>query len=65
LFTFTSLAPDHEYMICKGIKFIYLSGMARFLQENYSCITQRDRIRTLMRRPKGLENQEEDAAKSD
>ena len=38
LFTFTSLAPDHEYMICKGIKFIYLSGMARFLQENYSCI---------------------------
>jgi hypothetical protein len=32
------LAPDFEYIICKGIKFIYLSDMARFLQENYSCI---------------------------
>lgn len=30
--------PDYEYKIFKGIKFIYLSGMARFLQENYSCI---------------------------
>ena len=30
--------PDYEYKIFKGIKFIYLSDMARFLQENYSCI---------------------------
>jgi hypothetical protein len=30
--------PDYEHKIFKGIKFIYLSDMARFLQENYSCI---------------------------
>lgn len=30
--------PDYEYKIFKSIKFIYLSDMARFLQENYSCI---------------------------
>lgn len=37
-FTLTSLVPDYEYIICKCIKFVYLSDMARFLQENYSCI---------------------------
>lgn len=37
LFTLTSLAP-YECIIWWGIKFIYLSDMARFLQANYSCI---------------------------
>ena len=36
--TCVSSYPDYEHKIFKGIKFIYLSDMAKFLQENYSCI---------------------------
>ncbi|PUZ72931.1 hypothetical protein GQ55_2G434900 [Panicum hallii var. hallii] len=41
------------------------SRSADFYKRTTRAFTQRGRIRTLMRRPKGLENQEEDAAKSD